>query len=217
MMPREKRHGASMLWKGGKKLKEELEKDRKGETGRRVKTDIFTCKLAHTYKHVFHTAALLHKNCIKHCIHKTLYTHTNAFKYRRFYTQAPLRTDAFLHKTLYTQTPSHTWIHLEARLKKRMKWDEIRSCHVMLCHVMSCCVTMSCRHGWFLALSPGHVPHLKIRLELSSLASSLAIHQISPCWYPLVQFFFTRAHTHTHFCTQTLSHAEAFTRRHFYT
>ena len=35
---------------------------------------------------------------------------------------------------------AHTWIQLE----ERMKWDEMRSCHIMSCYVI-----MSCRHGWF--------------------------------------------------------------------
>ena len=35
----------------------------------------------------------------------------------------------------------HTWIHSKRRGWNEMKWN----------HVMSCYVTMSCRHGWFLA------------------------------------------------------------------
>ena len=48
---------------------------------------------------------------IRHFYTQMLYirfTHTDALRHRRFYTQTPLRTDAFTNRLLYTQTLSHT-------------------------------------------------------------------------------------------------------------
>ena len=96
------------------------------DTGRRIETNIFTYKHAHTYKHASHNCdfthwfftapTLLHTIAVthKHCYTQTL-LHTDAF------TQTLLHTEAFKHKHnkhIYTQALVHihtqTLIHTEA-------------------------------------------------------------------------------------------------------
>ena len=102
MMPRMKRHGANMLWKGG--ACEELEggmKERWNEaaTGQRIKTDLFTHMHARTNKNAFHTTVLLHKNCHRKKSHTKAFTH--------FYAQTLLQTDTLTNKRISTQTLLH--------------------------------------------------------------------------------------------------------------
>ena len=82
--------------------------------------------------------------------------------------------------------------HLDTPQRERMKWDEMKSCHVMLpCHVG--------KGGlWLSHLAMFEVGNSQVRLQLSSLSSSLAIHQWWEGWPPADTLWFKDLHPHTH-------------------
>ena len=80
-----RRHGADMLRKVG--TYEEIRGERKerwneGDTGRRIETDIFIYKHAHTYKHASHRNVILHRFFTAPTL-----LHTNPFAHTGFYTR----------------------------------------------------------------------------------------------------------------------------------
>ena len=82
---------------------------------------------------------------------------------------------------------SCTCTHLDTPRRERMKWDEMTSCHVML-HVG--------KGGlWLSDLAMPEVRKSQVRLQLSSLASSLAIHQWWEGWPPADTLWFRAFHT----------------------
>ena len=121
MLPKIKTHGADMLWKVG--TYEEIEGEKKwnkGDTGRKIETNIFTyihTNMPHTqlwfyaqilYRtNTFYTQSLLRK---KKCYIQTL-LHTNTFThqriYKHIYTQMFLHT-VFLHTNTCTHNPFYT-------------------------------------------------------------------------------------------------------------
>ena len=74
--------------------------------------------------------------------------------------------------------------------KGRMKWDDMKSCHVMSpCHVGKGCL-------WLSHQAMSEVRSSQVRVQLSSLASSLAIHRWWEGWPPADTLWFSSFHTH---------------------
>ena len=218
MMPKLKRHGADMLWKVGACQEIEgdiIERWNEGDTGRRIKTDIFT----YEHAHASHTTVLLHKDCTTFYI-QTLYTqtllHTETLLHikpfwtqRLFDTQAPLHinrfirtfthnpllhTNTFTHRRFYTQTLSHTntFTHKHSHTQTLLHTDPLTHTH-----------------------NPPFT-HTQTRLHTNHVANNY-----------IQSLLHTNAFTHQRFCTQTLCtetlytqtlwHTNALTHKRFYT
>ena len=107
-----KRHGADMLWKVGTwRNRRRKERWNKGDTGRRIETNIFTYKHAHTYKHASH-------NCdfTRRFFTAPTLLHTIPFPHKHCYTQTLLHTDTFTQTFLHTHTFTHSRSYTQARL-----------------------------------------------------------------------------------------------------
>ena len=98
----------------------------------------------------------------------------------------------------------HTWIHPEGRGFERMKWDEVKSCNVMLCYhviMLSCYHVMSAWVVYGLATWP--CPKVEVRRYVCSS------HHWPLRWPstnderdgPLLIPFDSGFPTHTHVCT----------------
>ena len=92
---------------------EEIEGERKtrlneGDTGRRIETNIFTYKHAHTYKNASHNCDFPHRFFTAPTL-----LHTIAFSHKHCYTQTLLHTDAF------TQTLSHSDAFTHKHFKRK--------------------------------------------------------------------------------------------------
>ena len=122
-------------------------------------------------------------------IHTHTYTHIYIYIY--IYTYAHTHIYIDIYNVYNFQAHTHTWIHPEGRGWHEMKWN-----HVMLCYVM-----LSCHVGmgglWLSHLAMSEVRNLQVRLQLPSLASSLATNdeRDGPLLVPFDSgFFFTHRH-----------------------
>ena len=89
-------------------------------------------------------------------------------------------------------TPGYIWIHPKGRGWNEMKWNNVTSCFVI----------MSCRHGWFMVLPPGHAWVVKVAGTFTALMIGLLVGHPSMMKGmppPLIPFdSCLLAHTHTH-------------------
>jgi len=124
-------------------------------------------------------------------MHIFTHTHTHTYIYIYIYTYAHTHIYIDIYNVYNFQAHTHTWIHPEGRGWHEMKWN-----HVMLCYVM-----LSCHVGmgglWLSHLAMSEVRNLQVRLQLPSLASSLATNdeRDGPLLVPFDSgFFFTHRH-----------------------